>query len=163
MIRTLLALMAGLLCTLAGMKHAAHLKGDAARLARWVQLLKQLALLLNEGVLSIPEALCATAEGSGLPDRMLRETAMKMGSAPALSIEAAFSQCCESLPESSVLSRMFSRLGRGSKQSRILAVEQTTEELQLMAANASSRAEKDVRLWQTLGLIGGACLTMMLL
>jgi len=35
--------------------------------------------------------------------------------------------------------------------------------MQLLAESASIRAEKDVKLWQTLGFTGGICLTILLL
>jgi len=62
-----------------------------------------------------------------------------------------------------VLARLFTRLGRGTKESRRLAAEQTAEEMTLLAQHAGNRAEKDARLWQTLGFVGGACLTILLL
>lgn len=163
MTRALLACMAGLLCAFAGIKHAASLKGDAARLARWVQLLRHLTLLLEEGTLSIPEALNTTAEGRDTPDHMLRNIGQLLADSPIMTASDAFLKCCDALPEKTALIRMFTRLGRGSKQNRILAVQQAAEELQLMANAASARAEKDARLWQTLGFIGGACVTIILL
>ena len=54
-------------------------------------------------------------------------------------------------------------MGHGSKDNRVLAVEQCTEEMRLLAEAAAAKAEKDTKLWQTLGFIGGACLTILLL
>ena len=64
MIRAVLAVMAGLLCALAGLRHASGLSQEASRLRRWCQLLQHLALHLRQGVLSIPDALLACADGS---------------------------------------------------------------------------------------------------
>ncbi len=163
MTRGVLALMAGLLCALAGVKHAAVLKGDASRMNRWVQVLRHLTLLLKEGVLSIPEVLCSAADGPAQPDRLLRNMAARMQSSPMLTVSEAFREGCPPCPEAELLARMFTRLGRGSQESRRLAVEQSAEEMALMAQNASAKAEKDAKLWQTLGFIGGACLTILLL
>ena len=58
---------------------------------------------------------------------------------------------------------MFQRLGRGSKDSRVLAVEQASEEIALLAEAASVKADKDVKLWQTLGITGGVCLAILLM
>lgn len=159
----MLAIMAGMLCALAGARHAASLKTDADRLSRWVPLLRHLALLLKEGTFSIPEALCAAADDMHAPDKLLRELAARLSSSPLLTPGEAFAQCASDCQEKAVLSRMFQRLGRGSKDSRILAVEQASEEITLLAEAASARAEKDVKLWQTLGVTGGICLTILLM
>ncbi len=163
MSRAILAVMAGLLCALAGMKYASSLQGDAARLKRWGQVLVHLELLLREGTLSIPEALCAAADGSLAPDRLLREMAARMSASPLLSAADAFQNCCGECPERALLSRLFARLSHGTKESRCLAVKQSAEEMALLAQSAAAKAEKDVKLWQTLGFIGGACLTILLL
>lgn len=162
MSRAVLAVMAGLLCALAGVKHACSLKGNAARLSRWVQLLTHLTLLLHEGTLSIPEALCAAADGAHPPDRLLREIAAKLRTEPMLPLAESYAQCSDECTEKDVLSRLFTRLGHGSKDSRVLAVEQAANELRLLSESASTKAEKDAKLWQTLGFIGGTCLTIML-
>lgn len=163
MTRGVLALMSGLLCALAGMKHAAVLKSDAARMSRWVQLLRHLSLLLKEGLLSIPEALCTAADAQSQPDRLLRNMATRMHASPMLTAAEAFQQGCPPCPELSVLTRMFHRIGRGTQESRRLAVEQSAEEMTLLAQHAAAKAEKDAKLWQTLGFIGGTCLTILLL
>jgi hypothetical protein len=85
--RTVLALMAGLLCTMAGIKHAAVLKGEAARLTRWVQVLRHLSVLLKEGTLSIPEALCAAADGLFPPDKLLRAMAAHSATSPSSKLQ----------------------------------------------------------------------------
>lgn len=163
MIRTILAIMAGLLCALAGMKHAASLNGDAARLARWVQLLSHLSLLIREGTLSIPEALCTAADGLQLPDRLMQEIAARVHATPLLTLSDAYAQCSSDSIEREVLLRLFTRLSRGTKESRLLAVEHACEELQLLSSAASQKAAKDARLWQTLGFTGGVCVTILLL
>ncbi|MGN0754392.1 MAG: hypothetical protein ACI4ME_08035 [Aristaeellaceae bacterium] len=158
-----MAIMAGLLCALAGMKHASSLKSNAVRLKRWGQILPCLALILREGTLSIPEALCAAADGTLPPDRLLHDMAVRISSNPMTSLTDAFLACCGECPEQPLLTRMFVRLGHGTKESRCLAVEQSAEEMAVLAKSAEEKAEKDVKLWQTLGFIGGACLTILLL
>lgn len=163
MSRAVLAFMAGLLCALAGVKHASSLKGDAARLNRWVQVLRHLALLVREGSLPIPQALCTAADGSLPPDALLREMAACLQASPLLTLAEVYARCSGPSAERDVLMRMFTRLGRGTKESRSLAAEQSAEEMALLAAAASAKAEKDAKLWQTLGFTGGACLTILLL
>ncbi len=164
MTRAVLAVMAGLLCALAGMKHASSIKGDAARLGRWVKMLTHLTLLLREGSMSIPEALRAAADGPDAPDDTLRTMAEKMSASPLLTLAEVFLQCSiGDCPERSLLHRMFTRLGRGTKESRCLAVEQAAQEMELLAKSAAEKADKDAKLWQKLGLIGGISLTILLL
>lgn len=163
MSRAVIAVMAGLLCALAGIKHGAALKADAIRLQRWGYLLQHLSLLIQEGSMSIPEALCTAADGVHSPDQLLRHIALKLQDAPMLSLSDAAGQCCNECPERVLLLRMFTRLGQGTKESRLLALEHAAAEMKLLADTASARAEKDVRLWQTLGLTGGICLTILLL
>ena len=163
MSRAVLAIMAGLLCALAGARHAAAIKADAARLSRWIPLLQHLALLLREGTMSIPSALCAAADTTHAPDKLLRDMATCLADAPRMTPAEAFLQCSTASPETDTLHRMFQRLGRGSKDSRILAVEQAIDEVTLLAQSAREKAEKDVKLWQTLGITGGICLTILLM
>lgn len=163
MSRAVIAVMAGLLCALAGVKHGASLKADALRLARWCQLLRHLTLLIQEGTLSIPEALIAAADGPHPPDKLLRQLAMKLQSSPLMTLAEAFRACCGECTERELLARLFTRLGQGSKESRVFSLEQAAKEMTLLAEAASAKAEKDVKLWQTLGFTGGVCLTILLL
>lgn len=163
MTRAVFAIMTGLLCALAGVKHAASLKGTASRLSRWVQVLTHLALLLRQGVLSLPEAMCAAADASLPPDRLLREIAARIHASPLLTLTDAYRQTGAEGAEEELLLRLFARLGRGTKESRVLAAEQTAAEMRLLADEAAAKAAKDARLWQTLGLTGGVCLTILLL
>lgn len=167
MSRSVLAIMAGLLCMLAGFRHASALKGDAVRLARWVQLLQHLSLLLKEGTLSIPDALCAAADRQLPPDKLLRNLANRLRVQPNRSLEQLYGEQDASVLTSPVerepLMRLLARLGHGSREQRCLAVEQAAEEFRLFAEQAAQKAEKDAKLWQTLGITGGMCLTIMLL
>ncbi len=163
MIRAMLALMAGLLCTLAGMRYASTLQNEAKRLMRWEPLLGHLALILQEGTLALPQALQEAAQGHLLPDVMLRQLAGAMRTSPMQPMDALLAPLCESLTEKDVLLRMCCRLGRGTMENRVQAVQQAAQEIGLLAKDAQARAEKDVRLWQTLGLTAGICLTIFLL
>ena len=163
MSRAVLAVMAGLLCTLAGMRHANRLRYDANRLKRWTTLLNHLELLLSEATLSIPQALCTAADSHLQPDVLLRTMASAIQAQPLLSLEEAFLHCSQESTEKPTLARLFSRLGHGSKENRCLAVHQAAQELEFLAQGAANKAEKDTKLWQTLGFIGGACLTILLL
>ena len=54
-------------------------------------------------------------------------------------------------------------LSRGSLESRLLAVENARQEVALMHEKAARKADKDARLYQTLGWIGGLCLLLILM
>ena len=163
MIRAVLAVMAGLLCGLAGMKHASSLSQEAARLHRWVQVLQHLSLHLRQGMLSIPDALLACADGQTAADRLLREMVQRIQREPLLPLVEAFSRCSANETEQPLLKRMFTHLGHGLQENRRMAVEHAATEMQLLAEQSAAKAEKDVKLWQTLGLIAGLCLTILLL
>ena len=55
------------------------------------------------------------------------------------------------------------RLGHGSLESRRLAVDQACALIRQMGNHAAEVSARDAKLWQTLGLAGGAALTLLLL
>lgn len=163
MIRMVLAVMAGLLCTLAGFRYAGSLRADASRLSRWHRVLERLALLLKERAHALPEALLLAADGHMLPDKLLQAAARAVQQSPLTPLAEAFCAACGQLPERGCIARLCDGLCRGSLESRLLAIEHCLGELSLMQQEAAQRADKDARLWQTLGMIGGVCITIMLI
>lgn len=163
MIRTVLAVMAGLLCTLAGFRYAGSLRAEASRLNRWCRILDRLSLLLKERAHALPEALLLAADGRDEPDKLLQAAARAVQQHPLTPLSDAFCSVCGQLPEQDCISRLCAGLCRGSLESRLLAIEHCMDELALMHQDASQRADKDARLWQTLGMIGGVCITIMLI
>ncbi len=163
MMRAVLAVMAGLLCALLGLRRASALKGDAARLIRWGQALAHLSLLVREGTMSLPDALLHTAQGRAAPDMLLTAMASAVKASPMLSLSDAFLAHCGDVPEKDALHRMFERLGRGTKEARSLAIDQCREEIALLCAKCTEKAEKDAKLWTTLGFTGGLCITIFLI
>lgn len=65
-------------------------------------------------------------------------------------------------PERQLLQRMMERLGHGSLEARCLACSQAAEELSLLARQVRERADKDARMWTSLGWTVGTCLALML-
>ena len=163
MMRAVPAVAAGLLCALTGIRNARRLRQEAQDLRRWQELLRTLALILSEGTLSIPDALDAAADGEGAPDKAAAAIAEAMRRDPLLSPGDAFRACSLAPQERSCLERFFCRLGHGTAAMRCHAAEQAGDELALLAQTAAARAAKDAKLYQTLGLTGGACLTLLLL
>ena len=113
--------------------------------------------------MSIPQALCAAADNHFPPDELLQKMAADIQAQPLLTLDVAFRKNWKDTIEKPTLERMFIRLGRGSKENRCLAVQQAAQEMELLAQSAATKAEKDTKLWQTLGFIGGTCLTILLL
>lgn len=163
MSRTTLAVASGLLLALAGMRRASSLRSEAARLCRWMELLEQLALILSERSASLPQALRIAADRTLLPDRLCHSVAAQMHLHPVEPLGDIFARLSTPCAEHDTLLRMFSRLGRGTLESRQQAIAQAGEELALLTEQAQQRAARDAKLWQTLGWVGGACLTLLLI
>ncbi len=162
MMRTVWAVLAGLLCALLGLRRAWALRHEADRLHRWGQMLAHLALLMREG-LPLPEALCKVAIGHGTPDELLRKAGESLRENPLLPLEETIRAEALPLREGETLLRMMERLGRGSLEDRLLALEQGQQEISLMAKSSAESAEKDAKLYQTLGITGGVCIALYLL
>lgn len=163
MTRAALAVMAGLLCALAGVRRAGALRTEQAELQRWTDLLAVLTLLIEEGALSLPDALLAAADGHGTPDQLLHAMADLMKREPLTSPCDAYDALAGASPARETIRRMFCRLGHGTLDSRRLAAKQAAAEIALMAQQSAQRVQKDARLFQTLGFTGGAALALLLL
>lgn len=161
--RILLAIIAGLLCGIAGMRRATLLRRNAQLLRRWDALLRHLSLLLHQGGESLPQTLEAAATVDAPPDQLLRSLAQALRNAPLVPLEEHFARLCADSPARDALLRMARCLGRGELVSRCQAVDQAAEEIALLATQAQASADKDARMWTTLGWLGGACLILMLL
>lgn len=159
----MLAVMAGLLCALLGVRRAAALRAEEAENRRWADLLAALALILGEGALPLPEAFLTAADGAAAPDRLLHAMAERMKRQPLLTPAEAYEALSAPDPAREPLRRLFVRLGRGTLESRRLAAEQAAAEMALTAQQSAQRAQKDAKMWQTLGVTGGAALALMLL
>lgn len=157
------AVAAGLICALAGFRHAASLRSDAQLLQRWTEIAERLALLLEEQSAPLPEVLRIAADADTAADELLRQMAGDMSANPLISAAQAFGMRCGSCQQQDTLLRMFSRLGRGSVQARSAACRQSAAFLAQEAAKARIAGEKDARMWRTLGWTGGVCLTLMLI
>lgn len=161
--RPLFAVAAGLLCALYGFTSAANLQQRAASLRRWADMTSHLSLLLEEAALPLPQVLRLAASASTGQDRLLQAVAQAMLDDPLVTAAEAFSARCPACTEKETLARMFMRIGHGDAQSRAIAAGQASRELASLANQAAMRADKDVKLYRTLGWTGGTCLTLLLL
>ena len=92
-----LAIVAGLLCTLAGFRHAGFLHCEAKRLNHWYNTLERLKLLLTEGGCSLPEALRSAASSDSEADQLLHLIAEEMQNQPLKTASEVFrvhAVCC---------------------------------------------------------------------
>lgn len=160
--RAFLAAAAGILCAAAGLRQSLQLQRDAATLGRWCSLLQHLALMMRSGM-ALPDAFDACADQQGEPDRILRELAQALRVTPLLPLHRHAEQMLPAGISRNALLRMFSALGHGPLDMRLQAVSQAQEELLLLHKDAEKRAEKDAKLYRTLGLTAGVCLTLLLL
>jgi len=163
MMRTMLALMAGMLCMAAGLRHAAALTAEDARLRRWAEMLQHLSLILAEGACPLPEAFRQAATGQSEADRQLLALAEQMQLHPLSPLPQLWQALGDESAEAAPLRRMMQRLGRGSMESRCQAAEQAAREMALMSQQTREKSARDAKMWRTLGFLGGACITIMLL
>ena len=112
---------------------------------------------------SLPEAFRLCADGNHPPDTLLRQLADTLERTPLSSPGALTDRLCPAISEKDIISRMMHLLSRGSLESRLLAVENARQEVALMHEKAARKADKDARLYQTLGWIGGLCLLLILM
>lgn len=160
MIRPMLAVAAGLLCGVAGLRQSRRMRSDCQRLTDWAALLTRLALLMEESALSLPEAF---EQAVAAREHPLHRLAAEMRLHPLKPLPALFAALNLSGPETAPLSRLMEQLARGSLDSRVLAVRQAAAEIGLLASASREKAGQDARMWATLGWTGGACLTLLLL
>lgn len=163
MIRSALAVAAGLLTGVAGMRHARCLRQAAGQLRRWEALLARLALLLSEAAYTLPEALRQAAQQASAPDEWLRALADELVSAHGEEPAMPVLPCPLPAPEAEVMARLLPRLTHGSLAARVQAVSQAQGEMASLAQAAEEVARRDARMWSQLGWLAGACLTILLL
>lgn len=157
------AILTGLLFSLICLRHAGRLKQETVRLRRWQEITEQLSLLLREGTMGLTEVLSACADGDTPADALLQRLAADMTQQPLAECSVLYDALTEPCTEKALLLRMFTRLCWGSLESRSLAAAQASESLALMADRAGQKSAVDSRLWQRLGVIGGACVTLLLI
>lgn len=160
MIRPLLAVMAGLICGVMGVRKAQCIRQENATLRRWEIILRRLCLILQEGALPLPETLDQAADEATPADMLLRRLSAGMRAEPLTSLSGLYTPQGKEGP---VLARLFSGLEQGSLESRLLAASQAAQEFALLAEASQSKAKQDAHMWATLGWTCGACLTLMLL
>lgn len=160
MIRPMLAIMAGLLCGVMGMRQASRIRETNATLHRWEIILQHLCLLLQEQSLSLPEAFTQAATDNTAADQLLHQWADALHRDPLTPLPQHYTP---QGAEGAVLLRLLEGLSHGSLESRVLSAHQAAEGMALLASASQAKAQQDSKMWATLGWTCGACLTLMLL
>jgi Stage III sporulation protein AB (spore_III_AB). len=151
------ALMAGLGCGLAGMLAASQLKKQEALLAAWVRFIKRLQTTFETRRLPIRQVLETGLNEHPLIDARLKKAMQLMDEAPQLSVSEAFESADE------LETRLFSGLCEGSLKQRQAALELSLSAFTAAHEKALSSYEKNGRLYQNLGWLGGLALVLLLL
>lgn len=160
MIRPMLAIMAGLLCGVMGLRQASRIRETNATLHRWQTLLQHLCLLLREQRLSLPDAFTQAATENTCADQLLRQWAAALQRDPLTPLPRHYTP---QGAEGAVLLRLLEGLSHGSLESRVLSTQQAAKEMSLLVTASQAKAQQDSKMWTTLGWTCGACLTLMLL
>ena len=163
MIRQLLALTAGVLCALMGLRRSREAQQRRLRLERWPVLLRHLALLIREEAGSLTEVLRLCARENAAPDRLILLLARHMQEHPLLPPDALLDTSALPRDEGDLLQRMAIRLAQGSRDSRAQAAESCAAAMEALLAGTRERSDADAKMWRQLGMLGGACLTLWLL
>ena len=162
-VRLMLAVSAGVIAGMLGMRGARRLRVEAARLRRWTVLLERLRLVLAQSALPLPDALDEAADGKCEPDMLMHELASGMRRNPLASLQDCFAAAAYHSAETAVLKPLMAQLDRWTVESRLLAIDHAHGCLLQLAADAQERAGRDAALWARLGWTAGACLTILLI
>lgn len=164
MTRLLFPVCAALLSTLAGLHLSTHLRQEEQRLARWGEILQHLHLLMAScGVLCCRKRSGCAPDGNHPPDTATRQLADALERAAAVLAGRADGQAVSGNQRKGHHQPNDAPAQPRRLENRLLAVENARQEVALMHEKAARKADKDARLYQTLGWIGGLCLLLILM
>jgi len=163
MIRLVCAVVAGGACVLLGMEASHRLKGRVEVLAAWQRALELMDLkLLHDG---IPLREVVLQDGDGEIAKRLAAFSRALSENPRFTALQAWLSSGKSpdTKEEKVLTACFSALGTGVLEKRRTAIAQAMEQLNVLKKEADEKAQRDCKLYRSLGLAAGAALLLMLL
>ncbi len=163
MIRVACAVLAAGTCALMGMEASIRLKGRVAYLASWLRALELMDLkLLHDG---IPLREVVLLDRDGEIASRLAAFSRALGDNPRYTAAQAWQTSGKSAdtPEEKVLASCFSALGAGVLEKRRAAIAQAMEQLKVLKKEAEEKAQRDCKLYRSLGLAAGAALLLILL
>lgn len=163
MIRLVCGLIAAAACALLGMEASFRLKRRVENLAAWIRALEMLDLrLLHDG---IPLREVVLLEGDGEIAKRLAAFSRALAENPRMTSAQAWETTGKSQDsrEEKVLAACFSSLGTGVLEKRRTAIAQAIEQLVVLKKEAEEKAQRDCKLYRSLGLAAGAALLLILL
>jgi stage III sporulation protein AB len=163
MIRLVCGLIAAAACALLGIEASFRLKRRVEYLAAWIRALEMLDLrLLHDG---IPLREVVLQEGDGEIAKRLAAFSRALADNPRMTSAQAWQASCKSqdTKEEKVLAACFSSLGTGVLEKRRTAIAQAMEQLKVLKEEAEEKAQRDCKLYRSLGLAAGAALLLILL
>lgn len=164
MIRLICALTSCIAAGCIGMRWASRLREDTRRLAGWLAYLDRLRLSIAQSQTTLPDALSEASCGDSSADQLCRGLAEALRSEPATSLHDHFQPMrTAAFAEDALIDRLMDALDRGMLESRLLAISQAREVLELMHRDQAARSARDAPMWTRLGWTAGACLFIMML
>ena len=163
MIRLVCGLTAAVACALLGIEASHRLKSRVEHLGAWLRALEMMDLkLAHEG---IPLREVVLQEGEGEIAKRLKAFSLALAQNPRMTSAQAWQSSGKSAetPEERVLDACFSALGTGVLEKRRTAIAQAMEQLKVLKKEAEEKAQRDCKLYRSLGLAAGAALLLILL
>ncbi len=163
MIRLVCGLTAAGACVLLGMEASHRLKSRVAYLASWLRALELMDLkLLHEG---IPLREVVLVDGDGEVAKRLAAFSRALAENPRITSSQAWQSSGKpaDTQEEKVLAACFLALGTGVIEKRRAAIAQAMEQLRVLKKEAEEKAQRDCKLFRSLGLAAGAALLLILL
>lgn len=165
MIRLVCGLIAAAACALLGIEASFRLKRRVEYLAAWIRALEMLDLrLLHDGI-TLREVVLQEGEGDGEIAKRLASFSRALAENPRMTSAQAWQASCKSsdTKEEKVLAACFTSLGTGVLEKRRTAIAQAMEQLKVLKKEAEEKAQRDCKLYRSLGLAAGAALLLILL
>ena len=163
MIRMVCAVLAAGACVLLGMEASHRLKSRVANLSAWLRALEMMDLkLLHDG---IPLREVVLQDGDGEVVKRLAAFSRALAENPRITSAQAWQSSGKTAdtPEEKVLAACFLALGTGVIEKRRAAIAQAMEQLKVLKKEAEEKAQRDCKLFRSLGLAAGAALLLILL
>jgi len=152
--RLMLAVIGAICCIALGMLSGKRIKDRENCLSEWERALMHMEGALQAGGMAVPELM--EAGGSAI----LMLTAEKLRENPALTPEQLFSllpaQAPLTAPEREVISALFSGIFAPDRERQLRAVSYARQQMARHASLYREAAEKNIRLYQSLGWLSGA-------
>ncbi len=163
MMKILFALCSAAACAGLGVSFGRQLKVRVENLSDWLHALEWIDMQLFHEGMPLCEAVCPE-HAKGQAALRLNAFSKAIRENPRFTAKEAWDTGGKPvLPEDMVLASCFSALGSGPMEKRRMAIAQAKEQLTLIQKEAQEKADRDERLYRSMGLAGGAALFILLI